>query len=137
MLRSLTTISGEDMNNAASFIPAAHTTIYYHAQHNSPAHARMHKHALFPLHCSEVKPEQFSKQPSMQLVINSVNTTLFNLGNERIVKELQMWDIIDNIIELDECDVYSYNPELDDDPNGEEGSMYVSSAYSWVRRFAG
>src|SRR4051812_34106311 len=133
MLLSLTTISGADRKQYC-FLHSHHTTNYYHAQHKSPTHARTHKHALF---LSEVKPEQFSKQSSMQLVINSVNTTLFNLGNERIVKELQMWDIIDNIIELDECDVYSYNPELDDDPNGEEGSMYVSSAYSWVRRFAG
>lgn len=34
---------------------------------------------------SEVRPEQFSKQISTQLVINSVNTTLFNLGNDVIV----------------------------------------------------
>jgi hypothetical protein len=34
---------------------------------------------------SEVRPDQFSKQISTQMVINSVNTTLFNLGNDVIV----------------------------------------------------
>jgi len=70
----------------------------------------------------------------MQLVVNSVNTTIFNLGNERIVKDLLMWDIIDNIIELDECDVYSYNPELDDDPNSEEGSIWSMNYFFFNRK---
>lgn len=36
---------------------------------------------------SEVRPDQFSKQHSLDLVINSVNTTLFNLGNDFIVNQ--------------------------------------------------
>lgn len=44
--------------------------------------------ASFPEHdFSDVRPDQFSKQPSLDLVINSVNTTLFNLGNDFIVNE--------------------------------------------------
>ncbi|KAI7867943.1 Maf1 regulator-domain-containing protein [Spinellus fusiger] len=39
--------------------------------------------AAFPEHdFSDVRPEQFSKQPSPEMVINSVNTTLFNLDIE-------------------------------------------------------
>ncbi|RUP45340.1 repressor of RNA polymerase III transcription Maf1 [Jimgerdemannia flammicorona] len=72
---------------------------------------------------SQVKPEQFQKQPSCSLVVNSINTTLFNLNNERIVSELHVWDIIDKIIEMSDCNVYSYNPDPEDDPNSEEGSM--------------
>ncbi|ORX55584.1 Maf1-domain-containing protein [Hesseltinella vesiculosa] len=36
---------------------------------------------------SDVRPDQFVKQPSTDLVINSVNTTLFNLGNPVIVNQ--------------------------------------------------
>lgn len=36
---------------------------------------------------SDVRPDQFIKQPSLDLVINSVNTTLFNLGNDFIVNK--------------------------------------------------
>ncbi|RUP45883.1 Maf1 regulator-domain-containing protein [Jimgerdemannia flammicorona] len=82
---------------------------------------------------SEVKPEQFSKQPSCQLVINSVNNTLFNMGNERIVKDLRLWDVIDNIIDLNDCNVYSYNPDMDDDPNGEEGSIWSLNYFFFNR----
>ncbi|KAG0049429.1 RNA polymerase III-inhibiting protein maf1 [Gryganskiella cystojenkinii] len=69
----------------------------------------------------DTKPEQFRKEPSVKIVMNSINATLFNHGNERAVKELAIWDRIDQVIDLDESDVYSYNPESDSDPNDEEG----------------
>ncbi|CAO3611638.1 unnamed protein product [Cunninghamella echinulata] len=72
---------------------------------------------------SDVRPDQFVKQPSVDLVINSVNTTLFNLGNDVIVNQYRMWDILDELVELNECDVYSYNPDSDDDPMYEEGYL--------------
>jgi hypothetical protein len=33
----------------------------------------------------DVRPDQFLKLPSLEIVMNSVNTTLFNLGNDFIV----------------------------------------------------
>lgn len=42
--------------------------------------------AAFPEHDFEdVRPDQFLKLPSVEMVMNSVNTTLFNLGNDVIV----------------------------------------------------
>lgn len=35
----------------------------------------------------DVRPEQFIKMPSVDMVMNSVNTTLFNLGNDVIVNQ--------------------------------------------------
>ncbi|KAF9422276.1 RNA polymerase III-inhibiting protein maf1 [Podila epigama] len=70
---------------------------------------------------SGVKPEQFRKEPSVSMVINSINATLLNLGKEKVVKDLQIWDAIDTLIQLEDADVYSYNPESDSDPNDEEG----------------
>jgi len=69
----------------------------------------------------DAKPEQFRKEPSVSMVVNSVNSTLLNHGNERAVKELRIWDSIDNLIDFEDSDVYSYNPESDSDPNDEEG----------------
>ncbi|KAF9111043.1 RNA polymerase III-inhibiting protein maf1 [Mortierella sp. AM989] len=69
----------------------------------------------------DVKPEQFRKEPSVSIVVNSINSTLLNLGNERAVKEVGLWDAINQLIELEDSDVYSYNPESDSDPNDEEG----------------
>ncbi|KAG0017803.1 RNA polymerase III-inhibiting protein maf1 [Entomortierella chlamydospora] len=70
---------------------------------------------------SDAKPEQFRKEPSVSMVVNSVNATLLNHGNDRAVKELRIWDSIDNLIDFEDSDVYSYNPESDSDPNDEEG----------------
>ncbi|KAF9936005.1 RNA polymerase III-inhibiting protein maf1 [Modicella reniformis] len=70
---------------------------------------------------TDVKPEQFRKEASVSMVVNSINATLFNHANERAVKELGLWDSIDQLIDLQDSDVYSYNPESDSDPNDEEG----------------
>ncbi|KAF9977546.1 RNA polymerase III-inhibiting protein maf1 [Actinomortierella ambigua] len=70
---------------------------------------------------SDAKPEQFRKEPSVAIVINSINAILFQHGNERVVKDLRMWEAIDHLIDFEDTDVYSYNPEPDSDPNDEEG----------------
>jgi hypothetical protein len=59
------------------------------------------------------------------MVCNYINSTLFNLGHAYIVNDLNLWQVIDDIIELDECSVYSFNPEIDSDPNAEDGALYV------------
>ncbi|KAF9087695.1 RNA polymerase III-inhibiting protein maf1 [Mortierella sp. GBA35] len=70
---------------------------------------------------SDTKPEHFRKEPSVGIVVNSINATLFNHGNERAVKELRIWESIDQLIDLEDSDVYSFNPDTDSDPNDEEG----------------
>ncbi|KAF9925674.1 RNA polymerase III-inhibiting protein maf1 [Linnemannia zychae] len=70
---------------------------------------------------SDTKPEHFRKEPSVGIVVNSINATLFNHGNERVIKELRIWESIDQLIDLEDTDVYSFNPDTDSDPNEEEG----------------
>ncbi|KAL0077947.1 repressor of RNA polymerase III transcription Maf1 [Phycomyces blakesleeanus] len=92
--------------------------------------------AAFPEHdFGDVRPDQFSKQPSPEMVINSVNTTLFNLGNDEIVNKYRMWDTLDEIVDLSECDVYSYNPDIEDDPmNDEEGYLWSINYFFFNRK---
>ncbi|KAI8061730.1 Maf1 regulator-domain-containing protein [Gongronella butleri] len=82
---------------------------------------------------SDVRPDQFSKQPTIDLVVNSVNTTLFNLGNSAIINQYRLWEVLDDLIELQECEVYSYNPDSDDDPMYEEGYLW-SMNYFFLNR---
>ncbi|CAG8432728.1 7055_t:CDS:2 [Diversispora eburnea] len=72
---------------------------------------------------SDVKPDQFTKQPSVPMVCNYINNTLFNLGRSYIVNDLNLWQVIDDIIDLNECNVYSFNPDIDSDPNAEDGAI--------------
>ncbi|KAI8090047.1 Maf1 regulator-domain-containing protein [Halteromyces radiatus] len=83
---------------------------------------------------SDVRPDQFSKQPAVDMVINSVNTTLFNLGNDFIVNKYRMWDILDELVELNECDVYSYTADIDDDPMVEEGYLWSMNYFFFNRK---
>ncbi|KAG0361786.1 RNA polymerase III-inhibiting protein maf1 [Podila minutissima] len=83
---------------------------------------------------SDAKPEQFRKEPSVSMVINSINATLFNHGNVRAVKDLRIWDSINVLIEFEHTDVYSYNPEADSDPNDEEGGTLWSFNYFFFNR---
>ncbi|KAL1916973.1 uncharacterized protein VTP21DRAFT_5170 [Calcarisporiella thermophila] len=75
--------------------------------------------AAYPDHdFTDVKPDHFSKQPSVALVTNSVTNTLFNLGHEQIVRDMRIWEVVDETINLEESDVYSYNNN-DLDPNSD------------------
>lgn len=67
------------------------------------------------------------------MVCNYINNTLFNLGHAYIINNLALWKVIDDIIELDECSVYSFNPDNDSDPNAEDGAMYVKLISFFVK----
>ncbi|KAI5820192.1 Maf1 regulator-domain-containing protein [Pyronema omphalodes] len=71
---------------------------------------------------SVLRPSDFRREKNLRQVINTFNTTLFNLG----VKSLpRMWDIIDEEMDLAACGVYSYQPQdVADDPYGEEGLLW-------------
>ncbi|KAJ2620766.1 RNA polymerase III-inhibiting protein maf1 [Coemansia sp. RSA 1694] len=44
-----------------------------------------------------------------------------------------MWDSIDSIIEIDDCDVYSYMPAMESDPYEDEGPVW-SFNYFFVNK---
>ncbi|XP_055520896.1 repressor of RNA polymerase III transcription MAF1 homolog isoform X2 [Leucoraja erinacea] len=74
---------------------------------------------------STAKSHEFSKEPSLNWVVNAVNTSLVSaVGEEFNTLKPQLWDAVDEEISLSECDIYSYNPDLDCDPYGEEGSLW-------------
>ncbi|KAJ3219113.1 RNA polymerase III-inhibiting protein maf1, partial [Clydaea vesicula] len=75
---------------------------------------------------SDVKPDAFITIPKLGLVVNNVNTTLFNMGNEKFAKiaGTSIWDSINEIINLDECEIYSFIPSLEIEPDAEEGNVW-------------
>ncbi|ETK96764.1 hypothetical protein, variant 5 [Phytophthora nicotianae CJ01A1] len=74
---------------------------------------------------SAVKPEQFRKEPDFRIALQRINHDLAELleaeGNGFVEK---MWEAIAEAIKLDECDVYSYIPDMDSDPFS-DGNLYV------------
>ncbi|XP_072110403.1 repressor of RNA polymerase III transcription MAF1 homolog [Mobula birostris] len=84
---------------------------------------------------SAAKSHEFSKEPSLNWVVNAVNTSLFSaVGEEFNTLKPQLWDAVDEEICLSECDIYSYNPDLDCDPYGEEGSLWSFNYFFYNKR---
>ncbi|KAJ2778492.1 RNA polymerase III-inhibiting protein maf1 [Coemansia javaensis] len=73
---------------------------------------------------SSLSADQFTKEPSPDATIKSIGTTLLNVGCPAKLKASRMWDCIDDIINIDECDVYSYTPSNESDPYEDEGPVW-------------
>ncbi|NXH35736.1 MAF1 polymerase, partial [Myiagra hebetior] len=78
---------------------------------------------------------EFSREPSLNWVVNAVNCSLFSAVREdfKALKPL-LWDAVDEEICLAECDIYSYNPDLDSDPFGEDGSLWSFNYFFYNKR---
>ena len=58
---------------------------------------------------SNAKSEEFSREPDLQWVINTINSNLSTAMGEPYVKlNSQMWSCIDEQITLKECDIYRW-----------------------------
>ncbi|KAI5614392.1 repressor of RNA polymerase III transcription MAF1-like, partial [Silurus asotus] len=74
---------------------------------------------------SRTRGHEFSREPSVNWVINAVNSSLSTAAGEAYSRlQSKLWEDIDTEISLNECDIYSYNPDLDSDPYGEEGNLW-------------
>lgn len=74
---------------------------------------------------SNAKSEEFSKEPSVQWVINTVDTQLLAASPDKYgAIKSNLWSMLDEEIALSDCEVYSYNPDLASDPYGEEGCIW-------------
>uniref|UniRef100_A0A8V5GYE4 Repressor of RNA polymerase III transcription MAF1 homolog n=2 Tax=Melopsittacus undulatus TaxID=13146 RepID=A0A8V5GYE4_MELUD len=84
---------------------------------------------------SAAKSHEFSREPSLNWVVNAVNCSLFSAVREDF-KALKphLWDAVDEEICLAECDIYSYNPDLDSDPFGEDGSLWSFNYFFYNKR---
>lgn len=45
-----------------------------------------------------------------------------------------LWKTIDDEIQLNDCDIYSYNPDLNSDPFGEPGSLWSFNYFFYNKK---
>ncbi|MCJ8744355.1 hypothetical protein PDJAM_G00117660 [Pangasius djambal] len=84
---------------------------------------------------SRTRGHDFSREPSVNWVFNAVNSSLSAAAGEAYSRlQPQLWEAIDNEISLTECDIYSYNPDLDSDPYGEEGNLWSFNYFFYNKR---
>ncbi|KAI8826930.1 Maf1 regulator-domain-containing protein [Fimicolochytrium jonesii] len=85
---------------------------------------------------SDLRPDSFSTVP-VNIVANTVNTTLLvHLGIDGAQHAVgaKIWAAIDEAICLKECDIYSFNPDGDVEPDAEEQGNLWSFYYFFVNR---
>lgn len=84
---------------------------------------------------SNAKSEEFSKEPSLQWVMNAVDNQLVAAAGE-VFNNLkgQLWNTVDEELSLSDCDIYSYNPDLNSDPYGEEGCLWSFNYFFYNKK---
>ncbi|KAI8929697.1 Maf1 regulator-domain-containing protein [Entophlyctis helioformis] len=86
---------------------------------------------------SDVKPEYFTKIPAIGLAVNSVNNMfLVHLGDKNSAETVgtSIWAAIDEAAEMKDCDIYSFNPDRDLEPDAEEGNLWSFYFFFFNRR---
>eukprot|EP00842_Homolaphlyctis_polyrhiza_P004205 jgi/Hompol1/4786/HPOL_003881-RA len=76
---------------------------------------------------SDIKPEFFTKVPVVELTINSVNNMLLvHLGDKKSAETIgtSIWAAIEETAEMKDCDIYSFNPDRELEPDAEEGNLW-------------
>lgn len=66
---------------------------------------------------SGVRPDHFDKEASVSLVRNKVNAALAEISviHNKIFLE-SFWADLDEVMQLKDCEVYSYSPDMEGDP---------------------
>ncbi|KAL5022292.1 hypothetical protein ScPMuIL_001447 [Solemya velum] len=85
---------------------------------------------------SNAKSEEFSKEPSLQWVVNGIDSQLNATAGDTFgtLLKQQLWSALDEEILLPECDIYSYNPDLASDPYGEEGCIWSFNYFFYNKK---
>lgn len=84
---------------------------------------------------SSTKSHEFSREPSYIFVARAINSFLFGaLGDTYTQASPTLWQSIATEINSEECDIYSYNPDLESDPFGQEGSLWSFNYFFYNKK---
>nr|XP_037284422.1 repressor of RNA polymerase III transcription MAF1 homolog isoform X1 [Rhipicephalus microplus] len=84
---------------------------------------------------SQAKSDEFSREPSVDWVMNTVDSNLFATANQAYsALRSHLWAAVDSEISLHECEIFSYNPDLASDPYGEDGCLWSFNYFFYNRR---
>jgi len=84
---------------------------------------------------SNVRADDFRKEPEWPLVVNAINTTLNSVIANYSTTQAQLWNCIDQAISLKECSIYSFIPDPDSDPFAEEGIIWSLNYFFYNKKW--
>lgn len=84
---------------------------------------------------SNAKSHEFSREKNLKEVVDGINGNLSAIiGEQFVAMKVGLWAAVDEEINLAECDIFSYNPDLDSDPYGEEGSLWSFNYFFYNKK---
>ncbi|CAH0394352.1 unnamed protein product [Bemisia tabaci] len=84
---------------------------------------------------SHAKSHEFSKEPSIQWVMNAIDSNLSTTAGEQYrTMRSHLWAAIEDEISMNECDIYSYNPDLTSDPFSEDGCLWSFNYFFYNKK---
>lgn len=84
---------------------------------------------------SNAKSEEFSKEPSIDFVRSKLFGHLAAVRGDDVPQlSAALWQELEKEIAPSECDIYSYRPDGDSDPFGEEGSLWSINFFLYNKR---
>eukprot|EP00035_Acanthoeca_spectabilis_P034733 m.30732 g.30732 ORF g.30732 m.30732 type:complete len:237 (+) comp6832_c0_seq1:1111-1821(+) len=84
---------------------------------------------------THAKATEFSKEPSLSWIQRNVDSYFSPIfGPQYHEMHSTLWSALEAEIQPTECDVYSYNPDLDTDPFGEEGMLWSFNYFLYNKR---
>jgi len=92
--------------------------------------------AAFPdYEFSSASSSEFSKEAQLQTVINSVDNLLSITAMDHYTKvRHELWRTLNEEISLQNCDIYSYTPDLTSDPFAEDGCLWSFNYFFYNRK---
>lgn len=85
---------------------------------------------------SKVKAEEFSKEPNYNWVMNAIDANFLSSPAHQSYSVLksQLWQAIETAINIAECEIYSYNPDLSSDPFSEDGCLWSFNYFFYNKK---
>ena len=84
---------------------------------------------------SDAKGNEFSKEQNFQTVINSVDNLLSVTAMDQYAKARHaLWATLNEEIDLPDCDIFSYTPDLTSDPFAEDGCLWSFNYFFYNRK---
>ena len=85
---------------------------------------------------SKAKAEEFSRESSHTWVMNAIDANFLSSPAHQsyTVLKNQLWQAIDTAINMAECEIYSYSPDLNSDPYSEDGSLWSFNYFFYNKK---
>lgn len=85
---------------------------------------------------SKAKAEEFSKEPNHKWVMNAIDANFLSSPAHQSYSLLkpQLWQAIDKAINMVECEIYNYNPDLTSDPYSEDGCLWSFNYFFYNKK---